>query len=66
VLEATTLGVAFLAGLATGAWRNEAELADTWSPRERVEPRRKLDRDRWREARARAAHWIPDLSAVDF
>jgi glycerol kinase len=66
VLEATTLGAAFLAGLATGAWRNEAELADTWSPRERVEPRRKLDRDRWREARARAAHWIPDLSAVDF
>jgi glycerol kinase len=66
VLEATTLGAAFLAGLATGAWRDEAELADTWSPRERVEPRRKLHRDRWREARARAAHWIPDFSAVDF
>jgi hypothetical protein len=49
-----------------GTWRDEAELSATWSPRHRVEPRRKLDRDRWREARARAAHWIPDLSAVDF
>ncbi len=66
VLEATTLGAAFLAGLAVGTWRDEGELAATWSPRARVEPRRKLDRDRWREARRRAAHWIPDLSAVDF
>jgi hypothetical protein len=49
-----------------GTWRDEAELAATWTPRQRVEPRRKLDRDRWREACARAARWIPDLSAVDF
>ena len=66
VLEATTLGAAFLAGLAVGTWRDEAELAATWSPRETVEPRRKLDRDRWRDACARAVRWIPDLSAVDF
>jgi glycerol kinase len=66
VLEATTLGAAFLAGLAAGTWRDENDLAATWSPRQRVEPRRKLDRDRWREACARAARWIPDLSAVDF
>jgi glycerol kinase len=66
VLEATTLGAAFLAGLAVGTWRDEAELAETWSPRQRVEPKRKLDRDRWREACRRAARWIPDLSAVDF
>ena len=66
VLEATTLGAAFLAGLAVGTSHNEAELGGTWSPRARVEPRRKLDRDRWREARGRAGHWIPDLSAVDF
>jgi glycerol kinase len=66
VLEATTLGAAFLAGLAVGTWRDEADLAATWSPRERVEPQRKLDRDRWREACRRAARWIPDLSAVDF
>jgi glycerol kinase len=66
VLEATTLGAAFLAGLAVGTWPDEHALAATWSPRERVEPQRKLDRDRWREACRRAAHWIPDLSAVDF
>jgi glycerol kinase len=66
VLEATTLGAAFLAGLAVGTWRDEGELAATWSPRQRVDPQRKLDRDRWREACRRAARWIPDLSAVDF
>jgi glycerol kinase len=66
VIEATTLGAAFLAGLAVGTWRDEGELAATWSPRQRVDPQRKLDRDRWREASRRAARWIPDLSAVDF
>jgi glycerol kinase len=66
VREATTLGAAFLAGLAVGTWRDEEQLGATWSPRERVEPRRKLDRERWREASRRAARWLPDLSAVDF
>jgi glycerol kinase len=66
VLEATTLGAAFLAGLAVGTWPDERALAATWSPRQRVEPQRKLDRNRWREAGRRAARWIPDLSAVDF
>ncbi len=66
VIEATTLGAAFLAGLAVGTWRDESELAATWSPRQRVDPQRKLDRDRWREACRRAARWIPDLGAVDF
>jgi glycerol kinase len=66
VREATTLGAAFLAGLAVGTWRDEQELAATWTPREHVEPRRKLDRGRWREACRRAARWLPDLSAVDF
>jgi glycerol kinase len=66
VREATTLGAAFLAGLAVGTWRDEHELAATWKPRERIEPRRKLDRGRWREATRRAARWLPDLSAVDF
>ncbi len=66
VAEATTLGAAFLAGLATGAWRDEDELAATWSPRARVEPRRVLDRARWRHACERAGHWIPELSSIDF
>lgn len=66
VREATTLGAAFLAGLATGWWRDEAELAETWAPGRVVEPRRRWDRDRWREARDRARGIVPELSALDF
>ncbi|MCZ7527505.1 MAG: FGGY-family carbohydrate kinase [Acidimicrobiia bacterium] len=65
VLEATTRGAAFLAGLAVGVWRDLDEVAATWSPRAVVEPGRALDRDRWRAACARAAAWLPELSALD-
>ena len=65
VVEATALGAAFLAGLAIGTWRDSDELANTWSPRTRIEPKRALDRDRWRDAVGRAARWVPELSAVD-
>jgi glycerol kinase len=64
--EATTLGAGFLAGLAVGTWSGWDELAATWRPLEVVEPRRSLDRDRWREAVERAAGWEPDLSAITF
>jgi glycerol kinase len=64
--EATTLGAGFLAGLAVGTWSGWDELAATWRPRSVVEPRRALDRDRWREAVDRAAGWEPDLSAISF
>ena len=66
VLEATTLGAAYLAGLATGVWRDEQDIADRWSPRTVVEPKRTPDRDRWRAARDRASSWVPELSALDF
>jgi glycerol kinase len=66
VLEATTLGAAFLAGLAVGVWKDEDDVGATWSPRTRVEHVRKLDRDRWREASSRAREWVPELSALDF
>ena len=66
VTEATTLGAAFLAGLATGMWSDEEELAATWSPRAVVDPVRRLNRDRWREACDRARRWVPELSALDF
>src|SRR5438477_227786 len=32
VLEATTLGAAFLAGLAIGTWKDEDDVAETWQP----------------------------------
>jgi glycerol kinase len=66
VREATTLGAALLAGLGAGAYRGVEDFARIWEPRERVEPRRTLDRDRWHDAVRRAAHWIPDLSGIDF
>jgi len=66
VAEATTLGAAFLAGLATGTWATEDDVAATWSPRVVVEPVRHPDRDRWREARDRACGWVPELTALEF
>ena len=66
VTEATTLGAAFLAGLATGTWSGDDDVAATWSPRAVVEPMRRPNRDRWREARDRACNWVPELTALDF
>jgi glycerol kinase len=66
VLEATTLGAAFLAGMAVGIWADEDEIAATWSPRSTVQPAGTTDRRRWHEACERARGWIPELSALDF
>ena len=66
VLEATTLGAAFLAGMAVGVWADEHEVAATWSPRITVEPAGEPDRGRWKAACDRARGWIPELSALDF
>ncbi len=66
VLEATTLGAGFLAGLATGVWGSWDDLADTWRPRRRVEPGAVTDRDRWAEAVERSRRWFEDLSSLDF
>jgi glycerol kinase len=66
VLEATTLGAAYLAGMAVGTWSDEAEIADAWSPRAVVAPTGRLDRDRWKVAVSRAQGWIPELSSLQF
>jgi glycerol kinase len=71
VLEATTLGAAYLAGLAVGTWRDERDVAGTWSPRAVVEPSIPAEvvterRARWLQARGRAEATIPELSALDF
>jgi glycerol kinase len=61
VTETTALGAAFLAGLGTGVWSGQDELAATWALDRRFEPeegRRDDGRhDRWREALGRAGHW---------
>jgi glycerol kinase len=66
VLEATTLGAAFLAGLAVGTWSGWDDVAAAWRPARTVEPTGKADRERWRDAVSRARQWLPDLSALDF
>jgi glycerol kinase len=66
VVEATTLGAAYLAGLAVGTWADEEEVADAWHPRAVIEPTGSLDRERWREAVDRARAWIPQLSSLSF
>ncbi len=71
VVEATTLGAAYLAGMAVGTWADEEDVAAAWVPREVVDPALDGDgradrRRRWLEARSRAEATIPELSALDF
>ncbi len=66
VVEATTLGAAFLAGLAVGDWAGWNDVAAAWAPRQVVEPGAPVDRERWARAVDRAAEWYPDLSGLDF
>ena len=64
--EATTVGAAYLAGLAVGVWGSFDDIADAWTPRRTVEPNAQLDRTQWARAVERSQRWIPDLSALDF
>lgn len=64
--EATTIGAAYLAGLAVGVWDSFDDIAHAWQPRQVVEPTGQLDRTHWASAVERSKHWIPDLSALDF
>jgi len=66
VKDATTLGAAYLAGLAIGTWGGWDDIASIWAPRAVVEPNGTLDRDRWSEALDRSGGWHADLSGIDF
>lgn len=70
-LEATALGAGLLAAVALGALSGTDEIAESYRPKSAVEPRlgepaRRERRDRWLEARERAARTIPELSGVEF
>jgi glycerol kinase len=71
VTEATTLGAAYLAGIALGMWADEDDVAAAWKPALVVEPRsseakRAATRARWLAARERALGTVPELSALEF
>jgi glycerol kinase len=70
VVEATTLGAAYLAGMAVGTWADEDDVAQAWRPRVVVDPvvgeeDRAGRRERWLRARSRSEATIPELSALD-
>jgi glycerol kinase len=66
VTEATTLGAAFLAGVAVGTWKSLEEACSTWKAASTVEPNSVLNRSQWNQAVERAGGWIPELSGLDF
>ncbi|MEM9515330.1 MAG: FGGY family carbohydrate kinase [Actinomycetota bacterium] len=69
VVEATTRGAAFMAGLAIGAFERLDDADALWQPAARVEPSSDTDtaaaRERWSAAVERSREWHPDLSALD-
>lgn len=65
--EATTLGAAFLAGVAAGVWGSLEQATSLVRPLRSVEPdSSSTTRAQWHEAVHRARGWIPELSALDF
>jgi glycerol kinase len=66
VVESTTLGAAFLAGVAVGTWPTLGHATAEFTPADRVEPSGQLDRAAWADALDRSAAWFPELSALDF
>jgi glycerol kinase len=62
IQETTALGAAYLAGLATGVWKDTGDIAERWQVERRFEPA--VDRDqaaalraRWNRAVERAKGW---------
>jgi len=62
VIETTALGAAYLAGLATGFWKDRSALTSSWQVDRTFEPQMSADkaahrRDRWHQALNRARDW---------
>ncbi len=62
VTETTALGAAYLAGLATGFWKDAQEISAQWQVDRRFEPHMSASQRegkiaRWREAVARSSAW---------
>lgn len=62
IIETTSLGAAYLAGLAMGFWKNDSEIERIWQADRRFEPTMKPQeaasrRERWVEALDRSRQW---------
>jgi len=69
--DATSLGAAYLAGIALGTWVDEDEVAEQWRPGRIVEPslpdsQRAKRRERWASAVERSLATVPELSSLEF
>ena len=63
VTETTALGAAYLAGLATGFWRDASEISEQWAVDARFIPTMSVDArmtmlERWRKAVQRSRAWV--------
>jgi glycerol kinase len=63
IAETTSLGAAYLAGLAVGLWRDTAQLSRMWRPAETYEPKMSADQREslyagWKRAVERARGWV--------
>jgi glycerol kinase len=63
IIETTSLGAAYLAGLATGFWKSDSEIERIWQADRRFEPTMKPQealarRERWSEALDRSREWV--------
>jgi glycerol kinase len=68
ILETTALGAAYLAGLATGFWKNTEEIARQWAVDRTFEPAMPKDRvddvtAQWRRAVERSKGWEQSATA---
>ena len=62
IIETTSLGAAFLAGLAVGFWKDDSEIQSIWQTDRRFEPSIKPQeansrRERWADALSRSRDW---------
>ncbi|MDD4873317.1 MAG: glycerol kinase GlpK, partial [Kiritimatiellae bacterium] len=62
IVETTALGAAYLAGLATGFWKNREEIDSKWQRARRYEPQMESSESnrlyaRWQQAVARSRNW---------
>jgi len=62
ITETTALGAAYLAGLATGVWKDTVDVATHWHEQRRFGPKAEpRERERllhmWHRAVERSAHW---------